>query len=95
MKNFILAALILFTINSCSKIDDSSFNAVPPGTVLVAAQVPAAVTAAFNAKYPTASGEIEFEKEDGNTIKVKFFLASQRWQAFFKADGTFISEKAI
>jgi len=95
MKNLILAALILFAVSSCSKIDDSSFNSVPSGTVLVASQVPAAVTTAFNTKYPAASGEIEFEKEDGNTIKVKFFLGSQRWQAFFKADGTFISENAI
>lgn len=95
MKNLILAALILFAVSSCSKVDDNSFNSVPSGTVLVASQVPAAVTAAFHAKYPTASGEIEFEKEDGNTIKVKFFIGSQRWQAIFKADGTFLSEKAI
>lgn len=61
MKNLILAALILFFVCSCSKIDDSSFNSVPSGTVLVASQVPAAVTTAFNAKYASASGEIEFE----------------------------------
>ncbi len=95
MKNLILAALILFAVSSCSKVDDNSFNSVPAGTVLVASQVPAAVTAAFNAKYPTASGEIEFEKEDGSTVKVKFFLGSQRWQAFFKTDGSFISEATI
>ena len=95
MKNLILAALILFSVSSCSKSDDLSFNAVPAGTVLVASQVPASVSSAFHAKYPAASGEIEFEKEDGNTVKVKFFQGSQRWQAFFKTDGTFISESVI
>ena len=34
-------------------------------------------------------------EKDGNTYKVKFFIGSQRWQAIFASDGTFISEKAI
>lgn len=49
----------------------------------------------FNSKYPGASGQIEWEKEDSNTYKVKFFIGSQRWQAIFKADGTFLSEQKI
>lgn len=95
MKNLILATLLFFFVSSCSKSDDLSFNSVPAGTVLIASQVPAAVTTSFNTKYPSASGEIEFEKEDGNTVKVKFFMGAQRWQAFFKTDGTFISESVI
>lgn len=95
MKHLFAALVIFISISSCTRADDSSFNAVPAGTVLVSSQVPSAVNIAFHAKYPTATGEIEFEKEDNNTVKVKFFIGSQRWQAFFKVDGTFISESTI
>jgi hypothetical protein len=50
---------------------------------------------AFTAKYPAATGQIEWELENGNTYKVKFFIGSQRWQAYFSAAGVFISEKTI
>jgi hypothetical protein len=95
MKHLFAALVIFFSISSCTRTDNSSFSAVPAGTVLVASQVPSSVSIAFHAKYPNASGEIEFEKEDNNTVKVKFFIGSQRWQAFFKVDGTFISESTI
>jgi len=95
MKNLILAALILFSVSSCNKNNDTSFNSVPAGTILVASQVPPSVSSSFHAKYPNATGEIEFEKEDGSTVKVKFFVGSQHWQAFFKTDGSFISEATI
>lgn len=54
------------------------------------ANLPAAVQAAFSARYPTAT-RMEWQAEDGNTWKVKFFLGNVRWKAFFRADGTFIS----
>lgn len=54
------------------------------------ANLPSAVLASFNSRYPTAT-RMEWEPEDGNTWKVKFFLGTVRWIAAFKADGTFIS----
>ncbi|ULQ53179.1 hypothetical protein [Flavihumibacter fluvii] len=54
------------------------------------AALPSVVSNAFKTKYPTATG-MEWQAEDANTWKVKFFLGSVRWVAFFKANGTFIS----
>lgn len=93
MKKF-LFILLMATItmsSTCSKEDNISGNSINIST----SQVPAAVMSAFNSRYPTAGGQIEWEKEDGNTYKVKFFIGSQRWQAFFAASGAFISEKTI
>lgn len=89
MKKLLLALLISTTTLSCSK---SSSNT---STSISASQVPSPVMSSFNSKYPGASGQIEWEKEDSNTYKVKFFIGSQRWQAIFKADGTFLSEQKI
>ena len=80
--------------STCSKEDDLSGSS-SSSTNISTSQVPSAVMSAFNSRYPTASGQIEWEKEDGNTYKVKFFIGSQRWQALFAASGVFISEKAI
>lgn len=90
MKKLLLFLVLAISLTSCEKFlnhpDDSgnSSNTNP-------ANVPSAVKNAFNAKYPTAS-RMEWEPEDGNTWKVKFYLGSVRWEAFFGADGTFISE---
>lgn len=78
--------------STCSKEDNLSGG---NNTNISISQVPAAVISAFNSRYPAASGQIEWEKEDGNTYKVKFFIASQRWQAIFASSGAFISEKKI
>jgi len=87
MKRIILAICLSFAMASfsCSKSTTNDDHVTAP----------AAVNTAFNTRYPTASGEIEWQKEDGNTYKVKFFIGSQRWQAIFAADGTFISETKI
>lgn len=93
MKKF-LFILLLATVtmsSTCSKNDDIVSNS----TSISASQVPAAVMSAYNSRYPAASGQIEWEKEDGSTYKVKFFIGSQRTQAIFAANGTFISEKNI
>ncbi|MFT3846703.1 MAG: hypothetical protein QM725_16710 [Lacibacter sp.] len=99
MKKFILAALILFSISSCSKIDDlipsADDSASVSGTNIAASSVPTAVMNAWKAKYPGAGGEIEWQKEDGNTYKVKFWLGTERWQAIFSATGGFLSEKRL
>jgi len=88
MKKLLLAFLPGTAIVSCHKSNDDNTN-------MNASAVPSGVTGSFSTKYPAASGQIEWEKEDGNTYKVKFFIGSQRWQAIFKADGTFLSEKQI
>lgn len=79
--------------STCSKSTDDT--PVSSSQNIPASQVPAAVTSAFNSRYPAASGQIEWEKEDGNTYKVKFFIGSQRKQALYTAAGSFISEKNI
>ncbi|WP_407523282.1 hypothetical protein PDL71_16845 [Lacibacter sp. MH-610] len=98
MKNLLAMLGFLLIMTSCSKsidnpagVDDSSSRSVALST----AQVPAAVMDAFKAKYPNAGGEIEWQREDGNTYKVKFWLGAQRWQAIFSAAGGFISEKQL
>lgn len=88
LRKILLAFLISTAVVSCSKSTDNNSS-------INSSQVPASVMNAFNTRYPAASGQIEWEKEDANTYKVKFFIGYQRWQAIFKADGTFISEKQI
>jgi len=94
------------SIASCSKSpitanDESTSNSTesiqarqgaddPPAPI--PAGLPAAVVTAFNAKYPGAS-RVEWQAEDGNTWKAKFFIGTQRKRALFAADGTFIWER--
>lgn len=96
MKNLVASLILALLMTSCSQnIDlptrDDSSNSV----ALTEAQVPASVMNAFKAKYPAAGGEIEWQKEDGNTYKVKFWLGAERWQAIFSATGGFLSEKRL
>ncbi|MES1226086.1 MAG: hypothetical protein ABUT20_61995 [Bacteroidota bacterium] len=90
MKKLLLAWCLSMTILACTKSNDSSDDGH-----ISAAQVPTAVMATYNSRYPSASGQIEWETEHGNTYKVKFFIGAQRWQAQFKTDGTFIDEIMI
>lgn len=89
MKKIFLALLLAIALLSCSKNTDHTEGNIP------ASQVPSAVMMTYNARYPAAAGQVEWEKEDGNTFKVKFFIGGQRWQAIFKADGTLLSEQPI
>jgi hypothetical protein len=93
MKKLIFMMLMAtITMSStCSKEDVLSGSSIS----ISSSQVPAAVMSAYNTRYPTASGQIEWEKENGNTYKVKFYIGSQRWQAIFSASGGFISDKTI
>ena len=88
LKRILLALLISTAAVSCSKSNNDNSN-------ISSSQVPSGVMTAFNTRYPTAGGQIEWEKEDSNTYKVKFFIGSQRWQAIFKAYGAFVSEQQI
>lgn len=93
MKQYFLALLVAFSLIACTKTNSGN-NSTSTG-VIAASAVPGSVQSAFAAKYPNASGEIEWQKEDGNTYKVKFFIGSNRWQAIFNADGSFVSEKML
>lgn len=90
---FMFAFATVIMSSTCSKSTDDT--PVSSSQNIPASQVPAAVTAAFSSRYPAASGQIEWEKEDGNTYKVKFFIGSQRKQVLFSQTGVFISEKDI
>ena len=90
---FILALATVTMSSTCSKSSDDT--PVSSSVNIPASQVPSAVMSSFNSKYPTASGQIEWEKEDGNTYKVKFFIGSQRKQVIFSSTGSVISEKDI
>ena len=92
-KKLLLALCLSLTLFACSKSDGTT-NRIENGHI-AASQVPAPVMTAFNTRYPSASGQIEWEIEHGNTYKVKFFIGSQRWQAQFTTSGTFIDEKMI
>lgn len=98
MKKVFLLLIAAIAFASCEKstvstsITDEVLNrrgaddvAVPPP-----ANLPAAVLSSFTASYPTAT-RMEWQAEDGNTWKVKFFLGTQRWVAVYKADGTLVS----
>ena len=90
----LLFMLLISTVTmstTCSKYDDR----VSGSTVISSSQVPSGVMSNFNTRYPAATGQIEWERENGNTYKVKFFIGSQRTQAIFASDGSFISEKNI
>ena len=91
MKKLLFALVIALCTLACSK---SSNTTVPVG-IISASQVPSPVMSAYTSRYPAASGQIEWEKEDSNTYKVKFFVGAQHWQAIFKADGTFITEQQV
>lgn len=102
MKNLFLVAVLAVAFTACDK---SVSGPVVPDEVVsrkgaddapkpLPATLPSAVTSAFKAKYPTASG-MEWQAEDANTWKVKFFIGTVRWAAFFKANGTFISATKI
>jgi hypothetical protein len=99
---FLLLATSL-TVASCEKStlsrsnDDSSISGrqgrgVDDPVLPAPSALPASVLKSFATRYPTAT-RIEWEPENGNTWKVKFFLDSVRWIATFKADGTFISAR--
>ncbi len=93
LKKLLFALLLCTALLACSKNDDNNNN--NNDDHITASQVPAPVMTAFTTRYPAASGQIEWELEHGNTYKVKFFIGSQRWQAQFTTNGTFIDEKKI
>lgn len=90
---FILMLATVTMSSTCSKSNDDT--PVSSSVNIPASQVPSTVMGTFTSTYPSAGGQIEWEKEDGNTYKVKFFIGSQRKQAIFSSTGSLISEKNI
>lgn len=92
----LLFMLLISTIgmsSTCSKSTDDT--PVSSSVSIPASQVPSNVMTTFNSRYPAATGQIEWEREDGNTYKVKFFIGAQRKQATFTSSGSFITESNI
>jgi hypothetical protein len=54
--------------------------------------LPPAVLNAFTAAHPTAT-RMEWQAEDNNTWKVKYFIGNERWRALYAADGTLIWDR--
>jgi hypothetical protein len=106
MKNiFFLLLAAGLTIASCSKSPISANDPTTASTTSLQARrgaddppapipagLPAVVVSSFNSRYPTAA-RVEWQAEDGNTWKAKFFIGTQRKRALFAADGTFIWER--
>src|SRR5690349_1659686 len=109
MKKIIAASAIAFSaLIACTKSSPSASQDSSANAAIVAkhgaddtagnhttAGIPQAVINSFNARYPNATrAEFQQETEHGTvTYKVKFFQGTQRWIAFFKPDGTFISAR--
>jgi hypothetical protein len=85
-----LAANDVSTTSSSTSLQARQGADDPPAPI--PAGLPAAVVSAFNNRYPTAT-RVEWQAEDGNTWKAKFFIGTQRKRALFAADGTFLWEK--
>jgi hypothetical protein len=56
------------------------------------ATVPAAVTAAFNARYPDATN-IQWKKLSDGSFKAEFNRGTVKWQATFTAAGVLLKEE--
>lgn len=77
LKLYLLCVLLMgIAFQSCDDDDDTLAN------------VPAAVQAAFNQRYPNASVK-EWEKENG-LIKADFWNGAQESEAWFLPDGTWV-----
>ena len=90
-----IASGIAFTSCEKSSLSGSSDEIVgrrgaDDPTLPPPANLPAAVLSSFNSQFPTAT-RMEWQAEDGNTWKVKFFVGTVRWVAVYRADGTRIS----
>jgi hypothetical protein len=90
MKKPLVDPVPAMTVLACNKSNHNNSQ-----VYISPSQVPAAVMTTYNANYPSASGQIEWEIEHGNTDKVTFFIGSQLLQPEFKTDRTFIDEQKI
>lgn len=100
MKKFFICLVALSTISFISCNDDKSDSGTTKSEtskkedVVAEADVPAAVTTAFKAKYPDATS-VEWEKAKENdqpTFKAKWKSGDNKKKAEFAQDGSFIKE---
>lgn len=104
-QTFVLFVAVTLLFAACSKSPVSSNENATSSTESIQARhgaddppaplpagLPAVVISAFNTRYPTAT-RIEWQAEDGNTWKAKFFIGTQRKRALFTANGTFLWER--
>lgn len=101
MKNiFFLLLAAVFSLTACQKSTVSpnvnegiaSRRGADDLVVPPPSNLPAAVLNAFTAAHPTAT-RMEWQAEDNNTWKVKYFLGTERWRALYEADGTLIWDR--
>ena len=87
LLTFLFALQFIFI--SCEKDNENEF----PCPVVDAKVVPVIVKNAFEAKYPTSTVEIWFNK-DNTGYCAYFMLNTKKTLVHFKNDGTFIKEEA-
>ena len=100
MKNiFLLFVAVSVSLTACQKtsIDPNSTateevagrRGADDPIVAPPSNLPAAVLNAFTSTHPTAT-RMEWQAEDNNTWKVKYFIGTARWRTLYAADGTLI-----
>ncbi|HNP23621.1 MAG TPA: hypothetical protein PKM63_06230 [Panacibacter sp.] len=99
MKKVLFAILLVSASVSMVAINSDSVYAARSGknggsTSIPASQVPTAVKKSFKSMYPTAT-KLQWEMAPlyygGNVYTAGFYLGTQKWEANYYADGTFIS----
>jgi hypothetical protein len=103
-RTMILLAIAVSSFTACTKhhpADDNSTLTAGQvednpngggGNNVNASTVPAAVTAAFNARYADAK-QIQWKQTSDGNYKAEFFRGAVKWQATFTATGTLVKEE--
>lgn len=98
MKKIILALLLVSASVSLVAVNYETVYARSGGggtsTRIPASSVPTAVKRSFKSMYPTGT-KVQWEMAPiyygGNVYTAGFYLGTQKWEANYYADGTFIS----
>lgn len=98
MKKLILAVFLFTATTAMITLSSQTLFAKSGGTSvqIPASQVPKPVKKNFRSMYPTAKS-VQWEYEAvyyGSPVyTAEFYLGSQKWEADYNGDGTFISAK--
>lgn len=99
MKKILFAILLVSASASLVAINSDTVYAARSGkggnsSNIPASQVPTAVKRNFKSMYPTGT-KVQWEMAPlyygGNVYTAGFYLGTQKWEANYYADGTFIS----
>ena len=99
MKKLLLAAALLISGATFAAKDNTAVmtiqNETGRGIHISPSQVPPAVMATFNSRYPAAANvKWQVEKEHGQLrFQAAFTNNGVRMRAYFAADGTFLGER--